>query len=75
LISLRWPDAGYMQHEASVWRAILLIVLMIMSGCQARQPDFLTRVHEDCAAGDRWACNLIGSLGRPSSADEHQNSE
>jgi hypothetical protein len=53
----------------------MLIVLMIMSGCQTQHPDFMTRVQEDCAAGDHWACNLIGSLGRPPSVDENQNAQ
>jgi hypothetical protein len=30
-----------------------MIVLVIMAGCQARRPEFVTRVQEDCAAGDQ----------------------
>jgi len=48
-----------MQCPGPVWRAILLIVLVIMAGCQARRPDFVTRVQEDSAAGDQWACDLL----------------
>jgi hypothetical protein len=38
-----------------------MIVLVIMAGCQARRPDFVTRVQENCAAGDQWACDLLDS--------------
>jgi hypothetical protein len=54
-----------MQHTKPVWRTILLIVLMIIAGCHARRPDFMTRVRQDCAAGDQWACDLLDSLGYP----------
>ena len=37
-----------------------MIVLVILAGCQARRPDFVTRVQGDCTAGDQWACNLLG---------------
>ena len=54
-----------------MWRALILFVLLLIAGCQHRRPDFMTRVMEDCAAGDRWACDLLrlpreGSNGSPS---------
>jgi hypothetical protein len=48
-----------MQCPGSVWRAILMVVSMTMVGCQARRPDFVTRVQENCVAGDQWACDLL----------------
>jgi hypothetical protein len=48
-----------------VWRAILLIALFMNTGCSARRPDFITRVQEDCVAGDKWACDLLDSLSHP----------
>ncbi len=54
-----------MQHAEPVWQAVALIVLTIIGGCHARRPDFITRVHEDCAAGDLWACDLLDALSRP----------
>jgi hypothetical protein len=41
---------------------MLLIVLLAIAGCQPTRPSFLTRVREDCAGGDRWACDLLDSL-------------
>jgi hypothetical protein len=46
----------------------LLIVLLAVTGCQPRRPDFMTRVREDCAAGDQWACDLIDALQRRKSS-------
>lgn len=51
-------------------RAILLIVLMVIAGCHARRPDFMTRVQEDCAAGNLWACDLLDALSRPIPAED-----
>jgi hypothetical protein len=33
-------------------RSALVVTLLALLGCQPRRPDFLTRVREDCAAGD-----------------------
>jgi hypothetical protein len=52
------------------WRAILLIVVMAVGGCHARRPDFMTRVREDCAAGQKWACDLIDAMSKPPSMDD-----
>jgi hypothetical protein len=30
------------------------------------------RVHEDCAAGDRWACDLLDSLGHRNPRSDHR---
>jgi hypothetical protein len=46
-------------------RSILLVTLLAVGGCQPHQPSFLSRVREDCAAGDRWACYLLDSLAHP----------
>jgi hypothetical protein len=67
------------QHVGAVWRAILVLVLMITAGCVARRPDFVTqvrpdfmaRVRQDCSAGERWACDLVDALNRPPSAVRH----
>ena len=55
---------------AHVWSAILLIVPMIIVGCHVRRPDFMTRVREDCAARQQWACDLLDALARPPSTDD-----
>ena len=34
-------------------------------GLRRMATDFLTRVREDCAASDTWACVLLDNLGRP----------
>ena len=34
-------------------------------GLRRMVTDFLTRVREDCAASDTWACVLLDNLGRP----------
>ena len=52
------------------WQAVMLIVLTIIAGCHARRPDFITRVQEDCAAGDLWACDLLDALSRPIPAED-----
>jgi hypothetical protein len=59
-----------MQHVGPLCRAILLIVLMTIAGCHARRPGFMTRVREDCAAGQQWACDLLDTLSRPPSTDD-----
>jgi hypothetical protein len=46
-------------------RGILLVTFLAVVGCQPRRPDFMSRVREDCAAGDRWACDLLDRLGHP----------
>jgi hypothetical protein len=61
-----------------MWRAILVLVLMITAGCATRHPDFVThvrpdfmaRVRQDCSAGEQWACDLVDALSRPRSADD-----
>jgi hypothetical protein len=47
------------------WRVLWLILLLAVAGCQTRRPDFMTRVREDCAGGDKGACDLIDALNRP----------
>jgi hypothetical protein len=49
-------------------RYALAVTLLALLGCQPRRPDFLTRVREDCAAGDQWACDLIEALRHPQPA-------
>jgi hypothetical protein len=51
-------------------RAILVIGLIALSGCNARRPTFITRVRQDCAAGQQWACDLLDVLSRPPSSDD-----
>ena len=45
--------------------SILLVALVAVGGCQPYRPSFLSRVREDCARGDRWACGLLDSLAHP----------
>jgi hypothetical protein len=59
-----------MQHAGAGWRAILLIVLVIIAGCHSRRPGFITRVKEDCSAGQQWACDLLDALNRPPPNDD-----
>ena len=42
----------------------MLIAVPVVSGCHSRRPDFMTRVREDCSAGQQWACDLFGSLNK-----------
>lgn len=47
----------------ATWPVIVLAMSILISACeQSRPPGFLTRVREDCANGDRWACDLLTSL-------------
>ena len=46
-------------------QSILIVTLLAVGGCEAHRPSFVSRVREDCAAGDRWACELLDSLGHP----------
>ena len=43
----------------------LRVTLPAIAGCQPHRPDFMTRVRQDCAAGDRWACDLLDGLAHP----------
>ena len=54
-----------MRRLERLCRVLPLIVIVAISGCQSRRPDFMTRVAQDCAAGDTWACDLIDELARP----------
>jgi hypothetical protein len=51
-------------------RSFLLVTLLAVGSCQPHRSSFMSRVREDCAAGDRWACDLLDSLGhsKPTSA-------
>ena len=56
-------------------RSFLLIGLLIVAGCHhARRPDFMTRVREDCGAGQQWACDLIDALNQPPATDGDRKS-
>ena len=46
-------------------RSLLLVALVAVGGYQPYRPSFLSRVREDCAAGDQWACDLLDSLEHP----------
>jgi hypothetical protein len=46
-------------------QSVLLLTLLAVVGCQPHRPSFLSRVREDCVAGDRWACDLLDSLAHP----------
>jgi hypothetical protein len=52
-------------HDHPCWQAVMLIVLTIIAGCDARRPGFIPRMQQDCAAGDQWACDLVDTLSRP----------
>jgi hypothetical protein len=52
------------------WQAVMLIVLTIIGGCDARRPDFISRIQQNCAAGDQWACNLVDALSRTIPEDD-----
>jgi hypothetical protein len=53
---------------AEMLQGALVVTLLALLGCQTHRPDFLTRVREDCAAGDQWACDLIKALRHPQPA-------
>jgi hypothetical protein len=48
-----------------MWRTILVPAVLVIGGCHVRRVDFMTRVQEDCLAGQQWACDLINSLSKP----------
>jgi hypothetical protein len=48
-------------------RRLLLVALLTLGGCQPHRPSFLSRVREDCASGDQWACDLLDTLAHPKS--------
>jgi hypothetical protein len=50
--------------------SIVLVVLLAVAGCHAQRPSFVSRVREDCAAGQQWACDLLDELSRPSPTDD-----
>lgn len=57
-------------HDHPCWQAVMLIVLTIIAGCDARRPDFISRIQQNCAAGDQWACNQVDALSRPMPEEE-----
>jgi hypothetical protein len=57
------------QQATATWCAIAFTIMILLNGCEQRhQPSFLTRVQQDCANGDRWACGLLTSLSDASRA-------
>jgi hypothetical protein len=54
-----------MRHVGTLWRAILLIAPMVISGCQHHSPDFLSHVEKRCAGGDSGACGLLDAVSHP----------
>jgi hypothetical protein len=62
--------AGKLNCARHLPLSIALIVLMTIVGCHARRPGFMTRVREDCTAGQQWACDLLDALSRPPSTDD-----
>jgi hypothetical protein len=49
---------------SAAWQAMLLAAILSIAGCQARRPSFMTRIREDCIAGDQWSCNLLDAFSR-----------
>ena len=50
-------------HQVAMWPVIILTMILLVAACERnRPPSFLTRVQEDCANGDQWACDLLASL-------------
>ena len=43
-------------------RLSLLVALLIIASCEPRRPSFMLRVQQDCAAGDKWAYDLLKDL-------------
>ena len=39
---------------------ILLMPLLAVAACASHRPNFISRVREDSATGDRWAGDLLG---------------
>lgn len=60
--NLAWCRWGKWKADRLARSVALLIPLVDVAGCEARRPDFLVRVREDCTAGDRWACDLLDAL-------------
>jgi len=58
----------------AMFTLIVIGMMLLLSGCagppqrpgppqaEEARPSFLTRVHEDCLAGDQWSCNLLMQL-------------
>jgi hypothetical protein len=58
-----WPRRQKPLGHA-MWRSLILLVLLLIAACQHRHPEFMSRVREDCVAGDQWACDLLDSLAK-----------
>jgi hypothetical protein len=52
-----------------------LIGLIAAAGCQTHRPDFMTRVREDCTGGDKWSCDLIDALNKPTPPEVRDSAE
>ncbi len=67
------PRSAVQLHGCTTWRTpssmlvrMALVALVTLAGCAPpRRPSFLTRVLEDCAAGDQWACNFLDATQHP----------
>jgi hypothetical protein len=64
-VRIRSMDTTRAGRSAAMWRIIILSALLLVEGCEHRRPNFMTRVREDCAAGDQWACDLLASFTHP----------
>ena len=43
-------------------RVAVLVVALVLAGCQAPRPDFTERSRQDCARGDQEACRMLAAL-------------
>jgi hypothetical protein len=49
----------------AMWRTLILLVLFLIAACQNRRPEFMSRVSEDCTAGDPWPAICLNLLRKP----------
>jgi hypothetical protein len=59
--------AGNLPMSATL---IVLMAVVGVAGCHVQRPGFMTRVPEDCAAGQQWACDLLDELTHPPPPDD-----
>lgn len=43
----------------------MLVVALMLAGCQTQRPDFTERSRQDCAQGDQDACRMLEALISP----------
>ncbi len=66
-------DIGQQNSFLTAGRGVaMLVVALMLAGCQTKRPDFTERSRQDCAQGDQEACRMLEALTASQAAPQQQ---